>query len=86
MLICVKLYQNKLVDSASTEFTANVTQKYKDPSKLIYVIMSGSVSRKKNILKYIKERKKTQFPRPFIENRQAQKGADTSIQLFYIPL
>ena len=32
--------------------------------------------------KYIKERKKIQFPRPFTENRQAQKGAITSIQLF----
>jgi hypothetical protein len=36
MLICVKLYQNKLVDSASTEFTANVTQKYRYPGKIMF--------------------------------------------------
>ena len=44
MLICVKLYQNKQAESVSTEFTANVTQKYRYPGKFICVLKSGSVS------------------------------------------
>jgi hypothetical protein len=65
MLICVKLYQNKIAPSASPHFLMNLYAQS--------AVLSA---------KYIKERKKIQFPRPFIENGQAQKGAITSIQLF----